>query len=258
MKIPPRKTEFSWWKSQFLTGSMSLLPHRFTLEIFSDASPTGWGAACGGRTARGSWTHSECDLHINQKISPMLTFYFGLIILLLSPIPTAWWHSISSPNAIAFQIWQYCGKSKLFVFASYIRSAENSTADSESLNLDLETEYEISDMAFKRITSKLGQPNVDLFASRKNFKCDRYFSWKCDPGSEVLDAFTVPWDSLNFYAFPPFSLILRTLQKIQREKATGILVVPNWPGQPWFSSLQGLAYLCTCVSTTVTIFACFS
>ena len=37
-----------------------------------------------------------------------------------------------------------------------------------------------------------------------------------------------------FYAFPPFSIILRTLRKIKKEKAEGIVVVPDWPAQPWY------------------------
>ena len=38
----------------------------------------------------------------------------------------------------------------------------------------------------------------------------------------------------NFYAFPPFSLVPRCLQKIQQDQATGILIVPLWPTQAWF------------------------
>lgn len=36
----------------------------------------------------------------------------------------------------------------------------------------------------------------------------------------------------SFYAFHPFSLITRILEKI--DKAKGILVVPYWPSQPWY------------------------
>ena len=52
-----------------------------------------------------------------------------------------------------------------------------------------------------------------------------------------MDSFTVSWHSLKFYAFPPFSIISRTLKKIKAEKAEGILVVPYWPNQVWFPVL---------------------
>ena len=52
-----------------------------------------------------------------------------------------------------------------------------------------------------------------------------------------MDSFAVSWHSLKFYAFPPFSIISRTLKKIKAEKAEGILVVPYWPNQVWIPVL---------------------
>ena len=37
-----------------------------------------------------------------------------------------------------------------------------------------------------------------------------------------------------FFAFPPFAVIIKVLKKIKLEKSSGIVVVPNWPNQPWF------------------------
>ena len=45
------------------------------------------------------------------------------------------------------------------------------------------------------------------------------------------------WANLQFYAFPPFSCISRCLQKINLEKTTGIIVVPRWTTQPFYSVL---------------------
>jgi hypothetical protein len=44
----------------------------------------------------------------------------------------------------------------------------------------------------------------------------------------------------KFYAFPPFTLISRTLQKIIEDEACGILVFPYWPSQFWFPVLKSL------------------
>jgi len=46
------------------------------------------------------------------------------------------------------------------------------------------------------------------------------------------------WQPYLFYAFPPFSLITRVLQKIREEKATGLVLVPKWPAQPWWPKLM--------------------
>jgi len=42
----------------------------------------------------------------------------------------------------------------------------------------------------------------------------------------VVDAFTLNWNKFFFYAFPPFILVIKVLQKIRAEKAKGIVMVP--------------------------------
>ena len=55
-----------------------------------------------------------------------------------------------------------------------------------------------------------------------------------DPFCSHVDCFTLQWsDSLNYYAFPPFSQMLQ-------DSATITLVVPLWPNQPWFPLLLDL------------------
>lgn len=43
------------------------------------------------------------------------------------------------------------------------------------------------------------------------------------------------WDTFQGYYFPPFSVISRVLQKLEHDKATGIVVIPNWPTQVCYS-----------------------
>lgn len=138
------------------------------------------------------------------------------------------------------KIWQWCEQRNLYIFASYIKSSDNKIADQESRTLKPETEWELNSKIFTKIVTKFGELHIDLFATHCNKKCDRYVSWVQDPGSLGTDAFTFSWTKEFFYAFPPFSLILRVLQKIQSEKATGILVVPHWPTQPWFPIFKKL------------------
>ena len=40
-----------------------------------------------------------------------------------------------------------------------------------------------------------------------------------------------------FYAFPPLAFLSKTLQKIYRHKATGMLIAPDWPSQPFYPIL---------------------
>jgi len=122
----------------------------------------------------------------------------------------------------------------IYLFASYIASIDNTIADRESRSTNINSEWSLSEQAFNLVEKKFGPFDIDLFASAINTKCDLYVSWLPDPASWAIDAFTLSWNSFYFYAFPPFILVIRALRKIVNEKATGVLVVPWWPSQPWF------------------------
>lgn len=126
------------------------------------------------------------------------------------------------------------------IYASYISSAENFEADEESGRLQPETEFSLCNRAFREIVNTFGSPNVDLFASHTNSKCRLYVSWFRDPNSFTSDAFTISWRDYFFYAFPPFAIILKVLRKIIDYRATGIIVVPNWPSQAWYPLFRSL------------------
>lgn len=99
----------------------------------------------------------------------------------------------------------------------------------------------MSDKAFRRVSKNFGPFDVDLFASLINNKCDTYVSWFPDPGAITTDAFTLSWEDLKFYAFPPFILLPRVLRKIVDDGAAGVLVVPWWPSQAWFPLFRRLS-----------------
>ena len=74
------------------------------------------------------------------------------------------------------------------------------------------------------------KPFIDLFTSRINNQIPRFFSFRPDPETEVINGFSVNWHSIPFYYFPPFFCIGRVMRKIINDNASGILVVANWPG----------------------------
>ena len=128
----------------------------------------------------------------------------------------------------------------LWIFASYIKSKDNKIADEESRILPAETEWELADWAFRDINISYGEFDVDLFASNLNKKCEIFVSWRRDPESIAIDAFTISWASFYFYAFPPFSIVLQTIRKIVNDQAEGVLAVPLWPAQCWFPMFNKL------------------
>lgn len=259
MKIPSHLQEdFRWWIRIFSNPKQfnKIRSGKFAREIFSDASLNGWGAAWGESRTHGWWSENDKTLHINAlelraAFNALRCFASDLHncnILLRIDNTTALAYinkfgSIQFPHlsAISKQIWRWCEERNIFLFASYISSIGNSIADAESRLADPDTEWSLSDKAFRRVSKNFGPFDVDLFASLINNKCDTYVSWFPDPGAITTDAFTLSWEDLKFYAFPPFILLPRVLRKIVDDGAAGVLVVPWWPSQAWFPLFRRLS-----------------
>lgn len=246
---PDAKMDILWWKNNIQKTVNYIKNDNFELEISTDACLTGWGAACNGQRVNGWWTTEFQNRHIN--FLELQAIFLGVKsfahnrsncnILIRTDNTTALAYvnkmgSIQHPNLnfLARALWQWCEHRNLWVFASYIPSSQNQEADQASRILPPETEWSLNDSMFSQVVAHFGLPEVDLFASTDNKKCSRYISWFPDKEAWRIDAFTVDWHNLNFYGFPPFSLILRVLQKIINDKATGILIVPLWESQCWY------------------------
>ena len=82
-------------------------------------------------------------------------------------------------------------------------------------------------------------PDIDCFASRSNCQLPSYISFKPDPFTTYVDAFTVNWHKFKPYIFPPFNLISRILQKIRVDRTkTALCVFPKWPSQAWWPIMK--------------------
>ena len=79
-------------------------------------------------------------------------------------------------------------------------------------------------MVFQSILILLGQCQVDIFATRLNHQLPQYVSWRPYPFAMAMDAFQVCWTNVEGYAFPPFPLLGRCLQKVRQEQSTLIIV----------------------------------
>lgn len=250
MQIPHcLNNDLNWWIKNLKNNTNFLKRGSFVKEIFSDASNTGWGLFCNGYSSHGFWSEKEKTQHINYL--ELLAVFFGLkcyakdlkncFILCRVDNTTAIAYinrmgSVQFPklNSLARTIWQWCESRNIYILASYIRSSDNVVADKASRKVHVDTEWALANSKFQKIIKRFGPPDIDLFASRVNKKCNVYVSWLHDPDASAIDAFTLNWSRFFFYAFPPFSIILRTLEKIIADQAEGILVVPMWPSQPWY------------------------
>ena len=148
-------------------------------------------------------------------------------------------HSLKC-NDIAREIWLWAIERDIWLTISHIPGKDNVRVDSNSRKFEHEIEWMLNTKVFELLTTLWpNEMTIDLFASRLNHQLDKYVSWRPDPDSIAVDAFSIKWDS-NIYALPPFSTLSRVLKKIREDKAKGVLVVPYWIGATWFPSLLRL------------------
>ena len=139
------------------------------------------------------------------------------------------------------RIWSWAIEKDIFITPAHIPGILNVEADQESRKSELRTEWMLPKSIFGYIQKYFDfYPSVDLFASRINAQLPRFFAYRPEPKAEVINAFCVSWNNLSFYCIPPFSCIAKVLEKTISDNPTGILIVPNWPSQFWFTILQDL------------------
>ena len=137
-------------------------------------------------------------------------------------------------NELALRIWFWCIERHIWLSATHIPGIDND-ADFSSRNFNENVEWMLNHDIFLKITDIWGIPELDMFASRLNKQLERYVSWRPDPEALSVNAFSRSWTDIYMYAFPPFSLVTRVMQKIRRDEAECILVIPIWPTQNWFT-----------------------
>ena len=122
-------------------------------------------------------------------------------------------------NDMGQTIWVWCIDSNIWLSACHIPGSQNTDADKQSRVFNVSTEWSLCTQVFEDIQKLWGKSDVDLFASRLNFKIPSYVSWRPDPNAMFVNALYMNWHNYSFYAFPPFSLIGTCLQKIQQDRA---------------------------------------
>ena len=247
-----------WWtKVGESLPFRSLSPFEASLELFCDASQSGWGCwTSDNREAFGFWSSSEKKLHINALEIKAVLFAFRCFfrytytcsILIHSDSSTVVAYINNQGGTIsarvcdmALELWEFCIKRDISISAVHVPGVENSRADFLSRLEDNDHSYTICKEYFDSLCSAISFPlKMDCFASRLNFKVNNFMSRYYDPLSSWVNAFSVRWSD-NVYLFPPVPIIHRVISKFIADKTGhGLLICPYWPSQFWFPSLLDL------------------
>ena len=249
------RDEVSWWLRNIHKVYKPITREGPSKVISTDASLLGWGAVYDSKSTGGEWKEIEKSMHINEL--ELLAILFGLKsffndtshihIRIKSDNITAVTYINNKGGVkslkchkIAKDIWIWAREKFIHLSAEHLPGSKNCLADKASRIFDNNTEYELNDNIFQKVSEQFGPFDIDLFASRINAKLGNYVAWKPDPSALFIDAFSGLWRNYKFYAFPPFSLLMKCLQKVQNDSASGVLIVPLWNTQPWFPKIMNM------------------
>lgn len=248
------KDELRWWIKEVTRWNgrpVALTNPRMVIE--TDASLLGWGARCKGQSTGGMWTMEERRAHIN--LLELLGGTFAVKALAQNVRDAHIKLRMDNQSAVAYinhmggtrsqglshftrELWSWCLQRGITLSAEYLPGNQNQGADRESRTVHTSGEWKLDGRMFETLQVYFGDLKVDMFATRLNNQIETYISWKPDPFAMAVDAFQVSWREIQGgYAFPPFCLIGRCLQKLKAERATMLLLAPVWPAQHWYPTL---------------------
>jgi hypothetical protein len=245
--------ELTWWITNTISKNGKLIrPMPVDKRCRTDASLDGFGGIdiASGVYTNGRWSieealnsinylellaiwytvqalyHNEHDIHIeiqsdNTTAISYINDFGGMTSVKM--------------DRLAYDIWMWCLERAICLSAIHIPGVDN-TADFYSRNFSDETEWMIKQDVFDRLCMQFFHPDIDLFASRLNFRLSKFVSWFPEPGASFVNAFHMNWSELRPYAFPPFNLVGKVINKVLLDKVEEcILIFPFWCSQTWFT-----------------------
>ena len=267
LRIPPTETDRlvrvtapcmqplrPWLRAGALTAGVSLGLVSNPKVLTTDASLSGWGAILEGRTARGTWNAEFGTKHINfleltavllalKRFEPFVRDCHVLVrtdnITTMAYINRQGGLASRTLDTLAIELTLWCDRHLRSIRAQHLAGHLNLGADLLSRGRYYYGDWSLHPEAARLIFEKYGEPSVDLFATRRNAKCPRFFAL-ADADALGGDAMAQVWPRELLYAFPPLHLIPPLLERIRLEGHSVLLVAPAWG--TWRSEVSPLLY----------------
>ena len=243
---------------QSLCSRYALSPPDPKIFLYTDAIHFGWGAHLEpvSLSFHGRWSEDQSQLHINMLEIMVIRFalirafkYIHHSCVMISTDNTTVVSYINkqggthSPN-LCVEVWKILKwrlKRHIVVRIRHIPGKFNVFADRLSrIDKIVKTEWALDQSIANSIFQMFNYSNLDLFATRFNHKLPLYVSPVLDNQAFALDAFSMNWNHLHAYAFPPTIMIPSVLNKIRQSQCSIVLIAPLWPQQTWFSEVLQL------------------
>ena len=150
-------------------------------------------------------------------------------------------------NSVAQAILHLCEAHRVGLVPQFIPGHLNVLADTLSRRSQvLGSEWTLCFPAFRDLLL-LWPATIDLFATSLNHRLPVYFSPMEDPQSAGTDVMMQPWDGLQAYAFPSFSLLQRVIAKVRQSRVEAHVVGSVLASTPLVSGPPGASGGCPSV-----------
>ena len=255
-RAPHLEGVFHWWsdRSNLVRGVPFPTPQP-DLVLTTDASLAGWGATLGTASLAHPWEAAVRGWHINalellavlRALQGFSQLVRGKSVLVRTDNTTTVAYINRQGGTHSFRLWaiswemfQWCRSSGVTLKASHLPGVDNVAADALSRVFLGHSEWSLHPPVLTAVFQARWTPTMDLFASHLNHQLPQFCARMPVPGAQSVDALSLDWAFLDGYAFPPFALVNRVLEKAGADGCRLLLVAPFWPSQAWFPRLLTL------------------
>ena len=257
---PEAKADLEWLdRNATAFNGTSFSTPRPSVLMQTDASRFGWGALLKDPThyleTRGQWStsdharmHSISPMELEAGIRAIETFRAHLLGT------TCLWRTDNSSVVWGVNKWRSMspemnsGLRRLFLLTRDLRlrlvvvhlpGETNRRPDLLSRWVDPE-DWQCQPRVFQAVDRLLGPCQLDAFATPLNRLLPRFWSRFPCPEAEGVDALQQNFALQKCWCNPPFSLLLPLFHRIRSQRATAVVLVPQWPSQPWWPEAMAM------------------
>ena len=247
----------TWWKApENVCQGVPFRPRAPQVQVFVDASSSGWGGHIGRIKVQGKWSAQEATWHINAQellaVRRVLEHFreelSGKVVMIASDNATTVSYIRKQGGTrsmtllrLAQELYQWAESERIQLRCRHIAGKLNVLADSLSRQGQvLPTEWSLHQQVVNDLWNVWDRPSIDLFATVYNRKLEVFVLPYPDEQAYAVDAMSLRWHGMYAYAYPPTAILGLVLQKIRAELCTVILIAPWWPQQAWFPGILEL------------------
>jgi ribonuclease HI len=261
--------QLRWWQRQLRANEpRSIRPFVPTATIDTDASDTGWGATLqrpqtqlqlifgwwkGRMIVRSSGAKVTSNEHEMRAVEITLRhaiatqqIYDCKDVLLRSDSTTVVFDVNRQAAGINLRpalrsLLRFLQQRRIRLQAVHVPGVDNVLPDALS-RLSASGDYSLRPGVLERALESLEvKSDIDWFANWKNRQHKRYCTLETDSNAVGRDAMQQDWLTKLGLLHPPIPMLVRCLEKVRREQARAVLVLPAWYGQLWTPLLQEMS-----------------